>query len=93
VYYKRFASERSSLEERYGTHAGYVCVVTAAANRAVEEGYLLVSDAETLISDAAGSNVLATSLTPTSADIVLANDLCSDPSASGLIAKGRLQQR
>ena len=39
---------RPSLEERYGTHAGYVCVVTAAANREVEKGFLLVSDAETL---------------------------------------------
>jgi hypothetical protein len=82
---------RPSLEERYGTHAGYVCVVTVAANRAVEKGYLLVSDAETLISDAAGSNVLATSFTPASADILLANFLCSDPSASRLSAKGRLQ--
>ena len=43
---------RPSLEERYGTHAGYVCVVTAAANSAIEEGFLLVSDANTLVGDA-----------------------------------------
>ena len=49
---------RLSLEERYGTHAGYVCVVTAAANKAVEQGFLLVPDAQTLISQASASNVL-----------------------------------
>jgi alpha/beta hydrolase family protein len=32
---------RLSLEERYGTHAGYVCVVTAAANRAIKQRFLL----------------------------------------------------
>lgn len=31
---------RLSLEERYGSHAGYVAAVTAAANRAACEGYL-----------------------------------------------------
>ena len=32
---------RPSLEERYGTHAGYVAAVTAAANNAACKGYLL----------------------------------------------------
>jgi Alpha/beta hydrolase domain len=49
----------SSLQERYGTHDGYVCVVTAAANEAVQQRFLLASDAQTLISNAAASNVLA----------------------------------
>ncbi len=31
---------RSSLEERYGTHDGYVAAVTAAANNAACQGYL-----------------------------------------------------
>jgi hypothetical protein len=67
---------RLSLEERYGTHAGYVCVVTAAANRAVKQRFLLESDAQTLIAQATSSNVLA-SLTPTPQDTALANTLCS----------------
>ena len=68
---------RLSLEERYGTHAGYVCVVTAAANKAVGEGFLLVSDAQSLISQATAGNVLA-GYPATTADTKLANSLCSD---------------
>lgn len=68
---------RLSLEERYGTHAGYVCVVTAAANAAVQERLLLASDATTLVSSATNSNVLASPpYMPTPADIKLANSLC-----------------
>jgi hypothetical protein len=68
---------RPSLEERYGTHAGYVCVVTAAVNRAVDQRFLLPSDAPTLIANAAASNVLAAPYVPTSADNEVANGLCS----------------
>ena len=68
---------RLSLEERYGTLAGYVCVVTAAANWAVQQRFLLASDAETLISKAAASNVLGPPYVPTSADTARANSLCS----------------
>src|ERR1700686_5688802 len=35
---------RLSLEERYGNHAGYVAAVTAAAQRAVDAGFLLPAD-------------------------------------------------
>jgi hypothetical protein len=79
---------RSSLEERYGTHAGYVCVVTAAANSAIEEGFLLVSDANTLVADASASNVLGAPFTPTGTDANLANQLCSVPSATAITATG-----
>jgi hypothetical protein len=68
---------RPSLEERYGTHAGYVCVVTAAVNNAVQQRFLLASDAQTLISSASTSNVLAAPYAPTSADSDLATSLCS----------------
>jgi Alpha/beta hydrolase domain len=68
---------RLSLQERYGTHAGYVCVVTAAANSAVQHRFLLASDAQTLIANATASNVLGPPYVPTSADITLANSLCS----------------
>ena len=81
---------RRSLEERYGTLGGYVCVVTAAANRAVEQGFLLVSDAAKLISQATASNVLGPPFTPTATDTTQANLLCSDPSAKALTATGRL---
>jgi hypothetical protein len=67
---------RLSLQERYGTHDGYVCVVTAAANEAVQQRFLLASDKITLISNATASNVLGPPYVPTPADITLANSLC-----------------
>ena len=48
---------RPSLEERYGTHAGYVAAVTAAANSAFKQGFLLAADRDALIAQAAASNV------------------------------------
>jgi len=48
---------RLSLEERYGTHAGYVGAVTAAANNAYSQGYLLAADRDALIAQAAASDV------------------------------------
>jgi Alpha/beta hydrolase domain len=80
---------RPSLEKRYGTHAGHVCVVTAAANKDVVRGFLLVADAQTLISFATASNVLGSPFTPTAADIDRANYLCSRPGAQALTATGR----
>jgi hypothetical protein len=67
---------RLSLEERYGTHAGYNCVVVQAANKAVGQRFLLQSDATTLITLASASNVL-TSVTPTLADTSMANVKCA----------------
>ena len=68
---------RLSLEERYGTHAGYVCVATAAVNKAVQQRFLLPSDAPTLIANATASNVLGPPFVPTAADIALGNSLCA----------------
>jgi hypothetical protein len=48
---------RKSLEERYGTHDGYVAAVTAAANNAFAKGYLLAADRDALIQQAVGSDV------------------------------------
>jgi hypothetical protein len=49
---------RPSLEERYGSHAGYVEAVRKAAARAVEARFLLQDDADLLVSQADASNVL-----------------------------------
>jgi hypothetical protein len=48
---------RKSLEERYGTHDGYVAAVTAAANNAFAKGYLLAADRDALIAQAVASDV------------------------------------
>jgi hypothetical protein len=48
---------RRSLEERYGTHDGYVAAVTKAANNAYSKGYLLAADRDALILQAVNSDV------------------------------------
>jgi hypothetical protein len=49
---------RPSLEERYGTHEGYVEAVRAAAEELVTERFLLPEDAERLVQQAEDSDVL-----------------------------------
>jgi hypothetical protein len=49
---------RPSLEERYGTHEGYVQQVKAAAAKIVAAGFLLQNDADRLVAEAEKSNVL-----------------------------------
>jgi alpha/beta hydrolase family protein len=53
----RNGDPRLSLEERYGTHAGYVAAVTTAADTAMNQGYLLLADRNALINQAQLSNV------------------------------------
>jgi hypothetical protein len=55
---KASGDPRPSLEERYGSHEGYVAAVRKAANRALLAGFLLQPDAEALIRQAEGSKVL-----------------------------------
>jgi len=55
---KAAGDPRPSLEERYGSHEGYVNAVRKAAARAVEEKFLLPVDAEALIKAAQASAVL-----------------------------------
>jgi len=57
---ERIASRdtRLSLEERYGSHDGYVAAVTQAAERARKEGFLLEEDAKALVTEANASAVL-----------------------------------
>lgn len=49
---------RPSLEERYGSHDGYVAAVRAAAARQVRDRFLLQEDADRLIAQAEASDVL-----------------------------------
>jgi hypothetical protein len=50
---------RPSLEERYGSHSAYAAVVKAAADKAVNERFLLREDADRIVREAEASNVLA----------------------------------
>lgn len=69
---------RPSLEERYGTHAGFVCAVTRAVNVAVQQRFLLPSEGPTLIANATASNVLAAPFVPTAKDTLFGNLLCTN---------------
>jgi len=51
---------RPSLEERYGSHDGYVAAVRAAVSRQVRDRFLLQEDADRLIKEAEASDVLRT---------------------------------
>ena len=68
---------RPSLEERYGTHAGFVCAVTAAATKAVNQRFLRAGAKTSLVNSASSSNVLTTGYTATPADTALGNFLCT----------------
>lgn len=49
---------RLSLEERYGSHEGYVAAVRKAADKAMAQGFLLPEDAASLVKGADASKVL-----------------------------------
>lgn len=49
---------RLSLEERYGTHAGYVQAVADAARQLMSERFLLEGDVQRYIDEAENSDVL-----------------------------------
>src|SRR5215471_4626794 len=57
---ERMANEdpRPSLEERYGSHEGYVAKVKEAAEKIVKQGFLLQVDADRMIDQANKSDVL-----------------------------------
>ena len=67
---------RLSVEERYGTHAGFVCAVSAAAWKAVGQRFLRSSAAAALVEQASESNVLV-DVTPTSSDVKIGNRVCA----------------
>jgi hypothetical protein len=68
---------RLSLEERYGTQEGYVCVVRRAAAQGVTDRFLLPADAERLISEATASKVLPTEAESSDEDVALGRTLCA----------------
>ncbi len=50
--------DRPSLEERYGTHAGYVAAVRDAADALLQAGFLLPDDRDRIVAGAEASDVL-----------------------------------
>lgn len=55
---ERTGDPRPSLDERYGTHERYVRAVQQAAQRLVQQRFLLPDDARTLVQEAEESDVL-----------------------------------
>lgn len=74
---------RPSLEERYGTHAGFVCVVKLAAKSAMNQKFLRSSAATAYVAAASGSTVL-NGVTATTADTARANAYCAAAASTGL---------
>ena len=67
---------RPSIEERYGTLEGYVCVVRAAAEQAVAERFLLGEDRQRLVREAEASAILPGNSSATAQARAKASDLC-----------------
>jgi hypothetical protein len=70
---------RPSVEERYGTLEGYVCVVRRAAERAVADRFLLRADADRLIGEAQASAVLPANAASADDARATAASLCAKP--------------
>lgn len=71
---------RPSVEERYGTLGGYVCVVERAAVQAVKDRFLLQEDADRLIAQAKASGVLPNNAESSSRNRDIAIALCGPES-------------
>jgi hypothetical protein len=67
---------RLSLEERYGTHDGYVCVVRRAAESLVADRFLLKADADRVVAAAAAAHVLPDAAHVSAESRALAASVC-----------------
>jgi len=72
---------RLSVEERYGTLDGYVCVVERAAEQAVRQRFLLRQDADRLIDEAKKSGVLPSGSASSPEAVATATHVCRAGSA------------
>ena len=70
------ADPRPSIEERYGTLEGYVCVVERAARQAVANRFLLQVDADRLIREARESSVLPNATASSQLNRTVARNTC-----------------
>jgi hypothetical protein len=70
---------RPSIEERYGTHEGYVCVVRRAAEAAAAERFLLRADADRLIAEASASAILKPEAESSADARAIAARVCGTP--------------
>jgi hypothetical protein len=68
---------RASLEERYGTLEGYLCVVKRAAEAAVSNRVLLPKDAQRLISDAESTDAVPRAAASTEENRQIGRRLCT----------------
>ena len=64
-----------SIEERYGTQAGYVCAIKTAAASSVKNRHLLQEDADAIVARAEASAILPATSTDRKLNAIAAN-LC-----------------
>jgi Alpha/beta hydrolase domain len=67
---------RLSLEERYGTQEGYMCVVRRAAESLVKDRFLLKADADRIVAAAATAHVLPDAAQMSAESRTLADSVC-----------------
>jgi hypothetical protein len=67
---------RRSIEERYGTQEGYVCVVRRAADALVRDRFLLREDADRQVAAAAKTRILPANADSTAEAQRIAGTLC-----------------
>jgi hypothetical protein len=72
------ADPRASLEERYGTQEGYLCVVKRAAQGLVRERLLLEEDADRMVREASGSTILRSNAESSEEMKRTANQRCAE---------------
>ena len=68
---------RLSIEERYGTQHGYVCVVKKAAQALVRQRFLLNEDADRLVMRAQASHLLPMAAESSEGAVQTAKELCA----------------
>ena len=73
----RTGDPRLSIEERYGTLDGYMCVVRRAAEQAVTDRFLLRADADRLIAEATSSGVLPPDVDSSAENRAAARTVCA----------------
>jgi hypothetical protein len=73
---ERTHDPRPSVEERYGTLEGYVCLVRAAATQAQRDRFLLPDDANRIVAEAEASHALPHAVDSSPQDQAIAASAC-----------------
>jgi hypothetical protein len=74
---------RLSIEERYGTREGYVCMAERAADQLVRDRFLLADDRDRIVAEARASAVLQPASSSSAANKARGEAVCSAARRAG----------